>query len=71
MPAGTDVLVLYRDSWWLNILAQGEILILELRDARTGDTIASAEQRWVSYIGDTPDTLVPDAVTQVLGAPAP
>lgn len=66
-PADTDVLVLYRDSWWINILGQGEILILELRDARTGDTIASAEQRWVSYVGDTPDTLVADAVTQVLG----
>ena len=66
-PRDTDVLVLYRDRWWLNILAQGEILMLELRDARTGDTIASAEQRWISYLGDVPDTLVADAVAQILG----
>jgi len=66
-PPNTDVLVLYRDSWWLNILAQGEILTLELRDARTGTTIASAEQRWISYIGDVPDAMIADVVTQVLG----
>jgi hypothetical protein len=67
LPAETDVLVLYRDSWWLNILAQGEILVLELRDARNGATIATAEQRWVSYIGNVPDALVGDAVTRILG----
>jgi hypothetical protein len=67
LPADTVVLVIYRDSWWLNILAQAEILALELRDARTGTTIASAEQRWISHIADVPDTLVADAVTQVLG----
>jgi len=71
LPANTDVLVLYRDSWWLNILAQGEILVLELRDARTGVTIATAEQRWISHIIDVPDTLVADAVTQILGPGAP
>lgn len=71
LPPDADVLVLYRDSWWINILAQGEILVLELRDARTGVTIASAEQRWVSYVGDTPDTLIADAVTQVLGDAPP
>jgi hypothetical protein len=68
-PPTFDVLVLYRDSWWLNILAQGEILVLELRDARTGATVATAEQRWASYIGDVPDTLVGDAIAQVLGTP--
>jgi hypothetical protein len=70
LPANTDVLVLYRDSWWLNILAQGEILVLELRDARTGATIATAEQRWISHILDVPDTLVADAVAQVFGSEA-
>jgi hypothetical protein len=66
-PPETDVVVLYRDRWWLNILAQGEILVLEIRDARTGATIAAAEQRWLSYVGDSPDTLVADAVGQVIG----
>ena len=67
LPADTLVLVLYRDSWWMNILAQGEILVLELRDGRNGATLASAEQRWISHVGDSPDTLIADAVTQVLG----
>ena len=71
MPAETDVLVIYNDRWWLNILAQGEILQLEARNARTGHTIATAEQRWVSYIGDTPSTLIADAVDQMLGVSAP
>lgn len=70
LPADADVLVLYRDSWWMNILAKGEMLVLELRDARTGATIASAEQRWISHIGDVPDQLVSDVVTQALGTPA-
>jgi hypothetical protein len=69
MPNDTDVLVIYRDSWWANILAQGEILVLEARDARTGYTIASAEQRWISYIGDEPSTLIPDAVGQLFIPP--
>lgn len=67
LPAEAGVLVLYRDSWWLNLLAQGEILVLELRDTRTGATIASAEQRWISYVGDVPETLVREAVGQLLG----
>jgi hypothetical protein len=67
MPPDTDVLVIYSDSWFANILVQGEILRLEARNARTGHTIASVEQRWISHIGDVPSALIADAVGQMLG----
>jgi hypothetical protein len=68
MAPDADVLVIYEQRWWQNILVRIEVLHLHLRDARTGVTLAAGSSRAASVIGHRPATLVEDAVSELLGA---
>jgi hypothetical protein len=68
MTSETDVLVIYQQRWWQNILVRIEVLHLELRDARTGARLAAGSSRGTSLIGHRPATLVEDAVSELLGS---
>jgi hypothetical protein len=67
MPAGADILVIYDQRWFQNILLRAERLELELRDVRTGATLATAGSRGFAVIGFRPE-LADDAVAAALGA---
>jgi hypothetical protein len=68
MTPETDVLVIYEQRWWQNILVRVEVLHLQLRHARTGARLAAASSRGTSLIGHRPATLVEDAVSELLGS---
>lgn len=70
MPAEADILVIYAQRWFQNILLRAEILELELRDVRTGTTLATAGSRGFAVIGHRPASLVADAVATALGLPS-